>query len=132
MRINKKLMTLYPTAEVMLRQREKYSTLKLMAQNIGVSHYALQQHYKKLRLEKEDCKLKRNQHSSLTDDEIMENIRIIIDGQSKNVYTKYMIKNAEIFYKDQRGYEGLSFVGTFQGAKWKSHHMPSAIHRNST
>jgi hypothetical protein len=124
-------MTLYPTAEVMLKQKEKYSTWKEMARNIGVSQYSLEEHRRKLRMEKEGHSPKNNT-SLLTDDEIMENIRIMIGGSSKNVYTKYMIEDAELFYNDQRGYAGLLYVGTFQGEKWKCHHMPSAIHRNST
>jgi hypothetical protein len=131
MRINKKLMTLYPTAEIILKQKEKYSTWTEMARNIGVSQYSLEEHRRKLRMKKEgNCP--KNNTSLLTDDEIMENIRIMIGGESKNIYNKYKIVDEELFYKDQTSYDGLRFVGTFQGANWKSHHMPSAIHRNST
>ena len=128
MRINKKLMTLYPTKEVMANQREKYRDLNDMARKVGVSPYSLNEHRKFLKLGNEPNKKQVN-ILNIPESEIYNNIKELVGSQGKNVVNKYKIVDAELFWQNQRGYAGLEFIGTFNGSTWKeaSNLMPNCI-----
>ncbi len=129
MKINKKMVMLYPTQEVMQKHRDKYRSWKCMATGTGVSIDTLNAHRKFLGMKVEQRGGWAEKYNDLSFDEILVNIKDMLKGTSKNVYDKYLIVDEGLFYKNQIGYDGLNFLGTFEGTTWKNKNMPSAIVR---
>lgn len=129
MKINKKLMTLYPTKEVMTKQREKYSSLKEMAKCVGVLPSALLAHRKVLKMGKDEPDKRKVNILDIPESVIYNNIKEFVGNQSKNVVAKYQIIDKDLFWQDPSGYAGLEFIGTSNGATWHkiSDLMPHAI-----
>lgn len=128
MKINKKLLTLYPTKEVLQKHRDKYKSWKNMSEGTGIPIDALKEHRKVLGMDIGREGGWGEKYNDLSFDEIVKNIGEMIGDNSKNVYDKYMIVDDK-FYENPTGYDHLKFIGVFAGTSFTSRNLPSAIMR---
>jgi hypothetical protein len=128
MKIKDMLMKLYPTPESMLKDREKCNSWKQMGEMIGVTVYSLATHRRVLGIEKEIAGKKGKNFCDATCTQVEANIKELLQGESKNIVKRYKIAEPDLFYRDQRGYRGLEYIGTEEGSVWRQlSHNVSAI-----
>ena len=133
MKINEKLLELYPTAKSLTEAKSKFPSWAAMAKKIGFTTSSIYEHRKVLGMEIAKANAKKGTKSfadRLTAPEIDANIAKLIQGRSKNIVTTYRIINEEAFEQDQRGYENLELISTEHGSNWgQVSHKVSAIKR---
>ena len=112
---------LYPTAEDMLRDRERYKSWNELAKAINVSPYSLQDHRRRLGVGGVKAQGTKNYSFAIpTEKETIKAIDTLFAGNNTNIVQKYKIVDPEAFYRDMCGYAGLEFVCEEQGKTWRS------------
>ena len=124
MKVADKLKQIFPTPDSVLEVKKNYTTWLQMANAVGVSINSLFDHRKVLGMEmaKGNASKGGRQTVHLTDDEIRENIREMVE--SRNVYVKYRITDMDEFMKNPCGNDGIELVGMEKGIVWNHEHNP--------
>lgn len=119
MKITEKLAELYPTAQSLTTARKNYSSWEHMAKCTGVGKGSLHARRKVLGMPRETNEKETNMFADrLTSEEIDQNIRLLLQGVSKNIVKVYGIVKPDLFYLNQRGYRGLKFIREDKGVAW--------------
>lgn len=123
-----KLQELYPTQEEMLRTRENYASWAQMARGIGITGQSVYDHREFLGMTKEEAGKKTKNFCMATNPETDALIKQLVQGESKNIVTRYKITDPALFFADPCGNKGLEYIGTEQGTSWGAlKHCVSAI-----
>lgn len=119
MSICENLMKLYPTPELFQAGRSKYGTWLNMSKALHVSEGSLYRHKTTLGMpKKQPAVIAKNFAEHLTAEEITMNIKKLIQGMTVNIVKVYDIVKPDLFYQNQRAYEGLEFIREDKGATW--------------
>ena len=126
-----KLTEILPTIESMVKAKELYISWAQMARSIGISKQSLYDYREYLGMTKERAGKKTKNFCMATKPETDALIKQLVQGESKNIVTKYKITDPALFFANPCGVDGLEIIGHEKGSTWRevSHHMPNAIMR---
>ena len=113
-----KLTEILPTMESMVKAKELYISWAQMARTIGISKQSLYDYREYLGMTKERAGKKTKNFCMATKPETDALIKQLVQGESKNIVTKYKITDPALFFMDTCGYEGLKYISTERGASW--------------
>ena len=123
-----KLTEMLPTIESMVKAKESYISWVQMARSIGISKQSLYDYREFLGMMKEKGGKKTKSFCMATKPETDTLIKQLVQGESKNIVTKYKITDPALFFANPCGNKGLEYIGTEQGTSWGAlRHCVSAI-----
>ena len=113
-----KLTEILPTMESMVKAKELYISWAQMARSIGISKQSLYDHREYLGMTKERAGKKTKNFCMATKPETDALVKQLVQGESKNIVTKYKITDPALFFANPCGNKGLEYIATEQGTSW--------------
>lgn len=129
--VKEKLSEIFPTSESLNAARLKHTSWAEMARAIGINKQSLYDYREYLGMTGANNGVKQKNFCFDTVKVTDSLIKELLQGESKNIVTKYKITDPAAFYANPCGNDGLELIGTEKGTTWSqvSGQMPHAVSR---